>query len=44
MGGVSLSFLAAALWSDTVNSLLALALVLSGGLVAEASNRLKPAA
>ncbi len=44
VGGVSLMFLAAALWSDTVNSLLALALVLSGGLVAEASNRLRPAA
>ena len=44
VGGVSLLFLAAALWSDTVNSLLALALVLSGGLVAEASNRLRPAA
>jgi len=44
VGGVSLIFLAAALWSDTANSLLALALVLSGGLVAEASNRLKPAA
>ena len=44
VAGVSLMFLGAALWSDTMNSLLALALVLSGGLVAEASNRLKPAA
>ncbi|MFZ9173839.1 APC family permease [Vulcanococcus sp.] len=44
VGAISLAFLVAALWSDSVNSLLALALVLFGGLVSEAGRRLSPAA
>ena len=41
---VSLAFLLAALWSDSVNSLWALALVAAGGLASEASQRLRTAA
>ena len=41
---VSLAFLLAALWSDSVNSLWALALVAAGGLASEASQRLRAAA
>jgi len=41
---ISLAFLLAALWSDSVNSLWALALVAAGGLASEASQRLRAAA
>ena len=41
---VSLAFLLAALWSDSVNSLLALALVAAGGLASEAGQRVRAAA
>ena len=44
VGTVSLAFLLAALWSDSVNSLWALALVAAGGLASEASQRLRAAA